>query len=246
LVACGAALPKEVLAEFLAEVGDAEEHLRQADDLIAEGSYSAAEKQCEVAMAVGPHIGVNPYGPSLLKLGDVHSAEGNYRDALAEYLGGGRTTARDGLDLDIALCYFRLGNYSQAGRADAAGIVRRLHDGMKDIDREVGGPGDNKSLEGYILYAKALILSHHVQETQAVKLFAQAQALLPGHALLAYDQARSLAYLHRYAEAAAQMAIATKFAGPRLQEQMRGQAAAISAALSGATKVADQGAALAK
>ena len=141
-------------------------------------------------------------------LGDVRLRQGRYADALQYYQLASKHSARSGEELNIALCFVRLGNDEMARQFYSDQTLLRY----SSISlRELPGTNNHQALEASILLAHGLegYLTH--QEQEALEDLDAAGKLAPHNGLIAYYAAQCLLRLKRSQDAVPYLQRAAKY-----------------------------------
>lgn len=200
-------IPKRVIsheakAAHRALYAETERLKQDARALLKAGDLGGAERTALAAMAATPVVGGKRLRPVLglpFLLGDIYLRQEKYREALSYYLPGSRNTMRFGLNLDVALCYSRLGDHDTARRFYSDRATLQYDSRIRAAD--LPGTGDPKSLEASILLARGMDAYVSDRNQEAFDNFEAAGRLAPQNGLIPFYVARSLAAMNREMEA---------------------------------------------
>lgn len=199
---------------------------KQAQALYEAGDLSGAEAACFNALNFPPVIGGQPQHVPFVAhlLGQIYLKGGQYEKAI-HWLGGARlntTTVGDGLDLDLALAYVRMGDYKNASRFYSDGATLQYHFAGKDVlPQDLPGTSSPRALEASILLARGLNAYFEARHEDALTDFQSANRLVPDNALIAYHSAELLSEKGRYADAVPLFEIAKSGRGAIAEEASR-------------------------
>jgi tetratricopeptide (TPR) repeat protein len=180
---------------------------KQAQALYESGDLAGAEAACLNALDSPPIIRGQrmpvPFVAHLL--GQVYLKGGQYEKAI-HWLRGARlntTAVGGGLDLDLALAYARLGDYTNARRFYSDGAsLQYLSDGEGVLPQDLPGTASPSALEASILLAHGLDVYFEHRHDEALVDFQAAHQLAPDNALIAYYCATILSEKGHLSEAA--------------------------------------------
>lgn len=196
------------------------------------GNLAEAEQVAHRAWQTS--LGLTGEGQALptiaLLLGDIRLRQGRYEDALRYYLPTGQSTWRSGLNLDVALCYVRLGNYEAARRSysDEAVLQYVPQDQRSEYHRSMPGMASPRALEASILFARGNESAMSGSHAEAISDFEAAGKLAPTNGLVAYCAGTSLVYLNRPAEATPFFRRAAQYGRGRIAQDAATRVAAFS------------------
>lgn len=193
----------ELEAEIAEAWSSAREALGNAQKSYDAGDYLSAEALARKSIALAPSIRgqrQDPMGAAYLLIGDARMEMGDYAGALSQYEVGAGTTWRPAENLNVALCYSRLG---KAGKARAMYSDEMIlgYGGIAKAD--LPGTANAASLQASILLARGLDRYFASRWPQALKDFEAAQAIVPKNAVAAYYKGMALSFMNRRSEAVA-------------------------------------------
>ncbi len=225
--AIGNPWPAEVQKEFNAQCARSFVAEKEARQLLKEHRFNEAEKACYRALALCPQVNGEPFSIAAQELlGDVHQAQGRYKDAIDAYGDSCKHSFNnEEIELKIALCYLRLGDLKNAHKF-------YTEDKFFSVERFMGGttakqkaddfsmlPGDKtpKTMEASLLY----VLGHekHGYPEEANALWKKTLELAPRNALAARYIAWNLDFLGKRDEAVPYWARAAVFGKGYIAEQ---------------------------
>ncbi len=172
----------------------------RAEGLLGRGDLDGAESAAREAIALSPHGGgVTAQAERLL--GQIAMKRGRYEQALGYFLADdqpGRELGH-GRDLDVALCYARLGNHQMARRYYSDRMVLRF---AHDITaRDLPGTRTPQALEASILLARGFDSYLSGGTRKAFENLQAAERLAPANGYIPYLAGRSLVTMGRHADA---------------------------------------------
>ncbi len=175
---------------------------RQAIVLNEAGDLKGAEAACMNALNTPPIIRGQPqHVPFVAQLlGQIYLKDGQYEKAIQWLQGARPNTAGGPLNLDLALAYARLGDYTHAQECYSDRATLRYY--PEGTAQDLPGTASPQALEASILLARGMdaYLEHRYDD--ALPDLQIANKLAPGNALIAYHCARILDEKGRYSEAA--------------------------------------------
>ena len=117
---------------------------------------------------------------------------GQYRRALPYLDKDYRIGQSEALDLDLTLCYLKLGDPERARRHYSDQLVLRYNHDL--AAKDLPGTGNTTALEASIRFARALDLDTSSRKTLAAAEYARAEALAPNNRVIPYYRGLSLHY----------------------------------------------------
>ncbi len=205
-------LPPEAVAERRVLYAQSERLAAEARALLASGDLSGAERAALGALAATPNVqgGIRPLHTLPLLLGDIYLREGKYEKALQWYLPSRQNVWRmgGGLNLDVALCYARLGNYEQARRFYSD---QELLQYSSIHSEDLPGTDSPQALEASIQMARGMDAFLSGRKQEAFEDMGEAARLAPADGLIPYYQGMSLVHMGRYSETLPYFARAATF-----------------------------------
>ena len=182
---------------------------KEARQLLKERRFAEAEKACHRALALSPTINGQPANMVVLQLlGDVRLEQKQYQKALDTYFRARQHSRNLELDLNIALCYLKLGDMDKAHSFydEKKLFDKRLGNNMLPGEKEtymasLPGTATAKTMEASIYFARGREKSSFAQVNEAVEDYKKALVLVPRNALIAYSCAQDLARFYRGQEA---------------------------------------------
>jgi tetratricopeptide (TPR) repeat protein len=211
-------------ARYRKAIEPTEHSLRTAQDLYRSGDLVGAERAARETITLA--AGLSPLAQELARrlVGQIRMQQGRYKDAL-EWLGADWLAGKDArLDLDIALCYVRLGNYTKAKRfySDKA-LLRYTSIQPEDLP----GASNPQSLEASILLARGLDKFFTASgQMDALSDLNAAGRLAPRNGLISYYAGMSLVHMDRPAEAAPYFRRAAQYGRGKIAQDAQKRAAA--------------------
>lgn len=202
---------------------------KEARQLLKERRFADAEKACYRALSLSPTIQGQPANTTAMQLlGDVRLEQKQYQKALETYFRARQHTRNLELDLNIALCYLKLGDVDKA---------HKFYNEKKLFDKRLGNnqlPGEKetymaslpgtetaKTMEASIYFARGREKSSFAQVNEAVEDYKKALVLVPHNALISYSCAWDLASFYRGEEAIPYWARAAAFGKGYIAEEGR-------------------------
>ena len=187
---------------------------KKAQQLFEEGHLAEAEQACYDALAVSLKInGESTDIVAKLLLGDIYRDQERYKKAIEVDQDALRHGTGDGVDLNLAWCYLKLGDLKNAHRFySEEKFFADLPANQKNDDLSML-PGDKtpKTMEVSLLYARGCENDSHAEVEKANALWKKALELAPRNALAAYKIARNLDFLGKGDEAVPYWARAAVF-----------------------------------
>ncbi len=181
-------MPRAVKEAIEADLARASAKIKYARSLFEAGKNAEAKAACQEAFNLAPKFNGKPFAPDTKQLmGDIHYAEGNYKQALYWFGDRAKNTKDDQQDFDIALCYVRMGDYQEAKRHYSHQLVFRNSSLTKEVDLPV--IRDLKSLEASILLARGLDYYVTSNQEKASEYYDAAALLAPSNPWLMHQRA---------------------------------------------------------
>lgn len=195
-------LPKDVTKKFHDQSVRVKAVEDEARALFQKKQYAAAAAACHRAIAMSPEInGRSSNMAAWQLLGQIYMEQGRYREALPFFSEATHNTHNDELNLDMALCYFRLGDLKEARQLYSDRMISRYMSNEPDSQRYLPGTNTAKTLEASILFARGYYAYMRSRTEKAERNFSAAARLAPTNAKIAYLQAMALRELKRSPEA---------------------------------------------
>ncbi len=184
----------------LDEMAPTNDSWRRANDLYGKDHHDAALRELERTMLLADksRAGLILEDARRLK-GRLLLDQGQYRQSLPLLTQGDKTGLSK--DLDLALCRLKLGDASQARKADAGTRILRYDARLSPKDL----PGESKAsdLEARIRLARGLDLFFSGRKVLALDELTKVQDLAPSNAVAPFYAGMSLIHMGRSDEAAA-------------------------------------------
>ncbi|RYZ87044.1 MAG: tetratricopeptide repeat protein [Proteobacteria bacterium] len=175
--------------------------IQKAQALFDAGDIQGAKSAYVNAASLAPlRSGLQPaYPQQTYLLGKIALADGNVDEALQRFLDYQQTSyTNDGLELNIALCYIRKGDYERAGEIYKKWIDENV---SESIAQDLPGTTGSQVFEASILAVRALNADSMGQYEKAVRDYTAASRLAPNNALILHRKGLSLMKARRGEEA---------------------------------------------
>lgn len=190
------------LAEWHAAYAPSDALYTQAKALSDAGDLKGAEAACIDALSTPPVLRGQampvPFVAHLL--GQIYLKDGQYEKAVQWLQGARSNTAGGSLNLDLALAYIRLGDYTHAQECYSDQATLRYC--PEQTSQDLPGTASPQALEASILLARGLDAFLEGRHNDALPDLQRANKLAPSNAVIAYQCAQILSEKGRYAEAA--------------------------------------------
>lgn len=203
-------MPEQSMAGVRALYATAVQMEAQARALYKSGDLVNAERVSQQAVSAAPiEGGTKRVFPSLLLLqGEIYLAMGRNQKALQCLLAASQNTSGALLDLDLALAYFRLGEYDASRQFYLKHDLSEQEFQGQPLDAQDLPASDAPArLEAYILVARALEYNSDYR-SQALADYAAAERIIPDNPLLSYNYGCELMQAGRYVEAMQRLQVA--------------------------------------
>lgn len=177
--------------------------LNRVQELRRSGNLAGAESAAQEAMALAARLSPLDQEEGRRLIGRIRMEQGQYAEAL-QWLGADWKAGKDvGLDLDVALCYSRMGNTDMAKRYYSDQILLRNISAEARDEWQSYMPGGTSpsDLEANILFVRGQESGMGLDQRDALVDYQAAGRLAPTNAWIAYCTAEALCALHRTAEA---------------------------------------------
>ena len=196
----GITIDPEAAARYQEASKPSFEAMRQAELLFRKHDLTGAENAAKESMRLAWEAGAGDVGSSRNLIRKIRMQQGKYQEAL-EWIGADWQQGADSsLDLDVALCYVRLGNTTKARQFYSDENTLRYASSLTVQD--LPGTRNRKMLEASILIARGIDKFFRATgEKEALADFDAALTLAPQNGLAAYYAAQSLVVLGRRTEA---------------------------------------------
>lgn len=169
---------------------------QSARGLFYEHQYEAAFNKAAEAIELGKH-GINPtrVADAQRLQGRIRLEQGRYTEALILLKAEDKLDREGILDLDIALCYVKLGDLAMARQfySDNAIVGKYLL-----TESDLPGTDTAANFEASIRFARGMDYYGRSLYLPALDEFALAEALAPEIGAIPYYSGRTLIYLNRY------------------------------------------------
>lgn len=185
----------ERVQRFRQQMEPFENSLRNARTLYDAGDLAGAERAAGAAKA-----GLNGDSRLMRLVARIRIKQGRYQEALQDILSTQLGSEMGHLtELDMALCYVRLGEIEKARQFYSDQFVLERDSRIKPED--LPGTQDARSLETSILLARGTEILTRGSEKEAAEEFKAASQLTPNNGLIAYLTGKTLSQSGRAEEA---------------------------------------------
>ncbi|RZM12236.1 MAG: tetratricopeptide repeat protein, partial [Pedobacter sp.] len=173
---------------------------RKARELLDNGNLAAAKAEALKSLKASPTVnGISlAVRPNML-LGEIALLQGNNEEALRYFTSLRKNSMVDGLDWNIAVCYVRLGNYTEAKRYYSEDGFLKMATNLTRND--LPGTRTPRQLEASILAALAAEAATVGQNEKALRYLDAAAQVAPNNAWILHSWGMTFMRLKQVAQA---------------------------------------------